>query len=107
MSDDKEFSSLATDGRYILFVNSLTPPDKEIPLNHYRYVFHPGVGGKQGCHSFFRLYRVEYTQEKDGMGITHSMLKWYPVDVKSHCVAAMVQLCDSMSAIEEMLDEHN
>jgi hypothetical protein len=89
------FSKLETDGKLVLFVNSELPPDNEIPLDYYRYC----QDGQDI--SFQRLYRLEYVQ--DGQ-ITHSLLNWRPVEVKSHCQQALKQLVDSMKGAKEFLE---
>ena len=90
------YAQLEHEGRFAMFVNSSTPPEKEVPLHHYRYV--------QDGHEFdfFRLYRITYLM---GGYVNTSLYDWKRIEVKEHCVAALVHLIDSFAALREFVDE--
>lgn len=91
------YSSLKTNNRFTLFVNSETPPDSETPLDHYYYV------SEKNGYRFFRLYRLTYVQQEDGVGVKHSLYDWREVKVKEYCHAALKQFCDSLKSVEAFL----
>lgn len=93
--EQNPFTLVKTEKMTTLFVNSEVPPYKETPLNHYEYS--TDIDGKL---RFFRLYSVEYLQEES---IRHSVMVWYPIMVKSHCVATMKQLIDSMKGASALI----
>ena len=94
------FSELKTDGKFTLFVNSEEPPFAENPLNVYSYQENYSSIGI----AFFRLYRISYEQEKDGVSVIHSLYDWKQIKVKKHCVNGMKQLIDSMMSAIEFLE---
>lgn len=95
------YTSLASNSKYVLFVNSLEPPHKEIPLDHYYYK--TGFSGNNTY--FYRLHRIIYVQKIEGVDITHELLDWRAIDVQPNCIEAFKQLCDSMKSIKNFLRE--
>jgi len=97
---EQAFEFVEEKDKSALFVNSEKPPEKSIPLNSYKY---QEANRDDIC--FFRLHRDYYPFEIDGAGVNYSLLTWYEIKVKSHCVPAMKQMIDSMKGMEEFIQE--
>lgn len=97
------YASLSTNGRFTLFVNSESDPEKEVPLDHYYY---KSEDGNYNNMTFFRLYRAFYLQTDDsGLGVMHSLYYWKEVKIKNHCIPSLKLLIDSLLSVEEFIKQ--